>query len=113
MILLAPTADRLYAACDTRFARMMAAGALAEAAALAARGLDPDLPAMKAVGLPELLRHLRGETGAGRRDRRGSARHPAVRKAPDDVVSPSSRAGFDAERAFFRRSAALHAPVCR
>jgi tRNA dimethylallyltransferase len=40
---------------------MMAAGALAEAAALAARALDPNLPAMKAVGLPELLRHLRGE----------------------------------------------------
>jgi tRNA dimethylallyltransferase len=61
MILLTPPRDRLYAVCDTRFARMMAAGALAEAAALAARNLDPDLPAMKAVGLPELLRHLHGE----------------------------------------------------
>jgi tRNA dimethylallyltransferase len=61
MILLAPPRDRLYAVCETRFARMMAAGALAEAAALAARGLDPGLPAMKAVGLPELLCHLRGE----------------------------------------------------
>jgi tRNA dimethylallyltransferase len=29
--------------------------------ALASRGLAPDLPAMKAVGLPELRRHLRGE----------------------------------------------------
>src|SRR5262249_33435435 len=46
----------------TRFARMIETGALAEAAALDARGLDPGLPAMKAVGLPELLRHLRGET---------------------------------------------------
>ena len=62
IILLAPPRDRLYAACDTRFARMIQADALGEAAALAARGLDPDLPAMKAVGLPELLRHLRGET---------------------------------------------------
>jgi tRNA dimethylallyltransferase len=61
MILLAPPRDWLYAGCHTRFARMMAAGALAEVAALAARGLDPGLPAMKAVGLPELLRHLRGE----------------------------------------------------
>jgi tRNA dimethylallyltransferase len=61
MILLAPPRDRLYAVCETRFAGMMAAGALAEAEALAARDLDPDLPAMKAVGLPELLRHLRGE----------------------------------------------------
>jgi len=60
-ILLAPPRDRLYAVCDARFARMIAAGALAEVVALAARGLDPDLPAMKAVGLPELLSHLRGE----------------------------------------------------
>jgi len=60
-ILLAPPRDRLYAACDARFARMIASGALAEAVALAARGIDPDLPAMKAVGLPELLSHLRGE----------------------------------------------------
>jgi tRNA dimethylallyltransferase len=41
---------------------MIAAGALDEAAVLAERGLDPALPAMKAVGLPELLRHVRGET---------------------------------------------------
>jgi tRNA dimethylallyltransferase len=61
-ILLAPPRDRLYAACNTRFARMIETGALAEAAALDARGLDPGLPAMKAVGLHELLRHLRGET---------------------------------------------------
>jgi tRNA dimethylallyltransferase len=60
-ILLAPLRDRLYAACDARFARMIEAGALAEAATLAARGLDPDLPAMKAVGLPELLSYLRDE----------------------------------------------------
>ena len=60
-ILLMPPRERLYAACDTRFARMIEAGALGEAAALAARGLDPELPAMKAVGVPELLRHLGGE----------------------------------------------------
>ena len=40
---------------------MIESGALAEAAALAARGIDPDLPAMKAVGLSELLSHLQGE----------------------------------------------------
>ena len=60
-ILLMPPREALYAACDARFLRMIEAGALAEAAALAARGLAPDLPAMKAVGVPELLRHLRGE----------------------------------------------------
>jgi tRNA dimethylallyltransferase len=60
-ILLMPPREHLYAACDARFAAMIEAGALAEATALAARGLDPDLPAMKAVGLPELIRHLRGD----------------------------------------------------
>jgi tRNA dimethylallyltransferase len=60
-LLMMPPREALYAACDARFAAMVAAGALVEAAALAARQLDPDLPAMKAVGVPELLRHLRGE----------------------------------------------------
>jgi tRNA dimethylallyltransferase len=60
-ILLAPPREQLYAACDNRFTRMIEAGALAEVAALAARDLDPDLPAMKAAGLPELLSYLRGE----------------------------------------------------
>jgi len=60
-ILLAPSREVLYAACNARFLGMIAKGALDEAAALAARGLAPGLPAMKAVGVPELLRHLRGE----------------------------------------------------
>jgi tRNA dimethylallyltransferase len=59
--LLAPPRGALYAACDARFAAMIAAGGLTEAAALLARDLNPELPAMKAVGLPELFRHLRGE----------------------------------------------------
>ena len=40
---------------------MLAAGALEEVRALAARGLDPALPAMKAHGVPWLIRHLAGE----------------------------------------------------
>jgi tRNA dimethylallyltransferase len=57
-ILLAPLRDRLYAACNARLVQMIEAGALSEAAALVARRLDPSLPAMKAVGLPELLSYL-------------------------------------------------------
>ncbi len=60
-ILLMPPRDRLYRACDARFAAMIDAGALGEAAALMARGLDPDLPALKALGLQQLMRHLHGE----------------------------------------------------
>jgi tRNA dimethylallyltransferase len=60
-LLLMPPRATLYAACDARFAAMIEAGGLDEAAALLKRGLAPDLPVMKAVGLPELFRHLRGE----------------------------------------------------
>lgn len=51
--------EDLHARAAARFDAMMAAGALEEARAMA--GLDPMLPAMKAIGLPELLAHLRGE----------------------------------------------------
>jgi tRNA dimethylallyltransferase len=60
-IFLAPERDQLYARIDARFDAMLAAGALEEVAALAARDLDPLLPAMKAHGVPALTRHLRGE----------------------------------------------------
>ncbi len=40
---------------------MLGAGALKEVGRLAARQLDPLLPAMKAHGVPALIRHLRGE----------------------------------------------------
>lgn len=43
-----------------RWHAMLAEGAVEEARALAAFGLDPDLPAMRAHGVPELLDHLAG-----------------------------------------------------
>ncbi|MFH1344169.1 MAG: tRNA (adenosine(37)-N6)-dimethylallyltransferase MiaA [Pseudomonadota bacterium] len=60
-LFLAPDRDQLYARIDARFDAMLAAGALEEVEALAARNLDPLLPAMKAHGVPALIRHLRGE----------------------------------------------------
>jgi len=51
----------LVARIEARFAGMLAAGALEEVRALAARRLDPSLPAMKAHGVPWLIRHLNGE----------------------------------------------------
>jgi tRNA dimethylallyltransferase len=60
-IFLVPERDELFARIDRRFDAMMVAGALDEARALAARRLDPDLPAMKAHGVPWLVRHLNGE----------------------------------------------------
>ncbi|MDB5618875.1 MAG: tRNA delta(2)-isopentenylpyrophosphate transferase [Tardiphaga sp.] len=58
---LTPDRDELYARIDARFDVMLRAGALDEVAALAARRLDPLLPAMKAHGVPALIRHLAGE----------------------------------------------------
>jgi tRNA dimethylallyltransferase len=60
-LFLAPQRDDLYARIDARFDTMLKAGALQEVAALAARRLDPLLPAMKAHGVPALIRHLQGE----------------------------------------------------
>jgi tRNA dimethylallyltransferase len=60
-IFLMPDRDELLRRIDARFDAMMAAGALGEVRVLAARGLDPALPAMKAHGVPWLIRHLAGE----------------------------------------------------
>jgi tRNA dimethylallyltransferase len=60
-IFLAVERKDLVARIETRFAAMLEAGALGEVTALAARRLDPLLPAMKAHGVPWLIRHLKGE----------------------------------------------------
>ncbi|HRL07016.1 MAG TPA: tRNA (adenosine(37)-N6)-dimethylallyltransferase MiaA, partial [Brevundimonas diminuta] len=64
-LVVEPPRERLYASCDARVDLMMAHGALNEVRALVARDLDPDLPAMKAVGVRELAAHLRGELSLG------------------------------------------------
>ncbi|WP_409018365.1 tRNA (adenosine(37)-N6)-dimethylallyltransferase MiaA [Brevundimonas vesicularis] len=60
-LVIEPERARLYANCDARVLQMMQMGALEEVRALVARDLDPGLPAMKAVGVPELISHLHGE----------------------------------------------------
>ena len=59
-ILIDPPRDALRAAITTRWHAMMAQGALEEVRALAAQGLDPALPAMRAHGVPELAAMLAG-----------------------------------------------------
>jgi tRNA dimethylallyltransferase len=51
----------LYRRIDVRLDAMLAAGAHQEVRALASRRLDAALPAMKAHGVPWLIRHLNGE----------------------------------------------------
>jgi len=57
-VFLAPERDDLLRRIDERFDAMMAAGALEEVRMLAARKLATDLPAMKAHGVPWLIRYL-------------------------------------------------------
>ncbi len=83
-IFLMPERDELLKRIDTRFDAMMASGALDEVRALAARELDPNLPAMKAHGVPWLVRHLKGEIAlaeaveGGKRDTRQYTKRQAT-----------------------------------
>jgi len=69
---LLPERATLYARCDARFAAMLEQGAVAEVAALLAQQLDPDLPVMRAIGVPEIAGHLRGEWSLDHARERGA-----------------------------------------
>ena len=83
-VFLMPERDELGLRIDARFDAMMAAGALEEVRALAARNLDPNLPAMKAHGVPWLIRYLKGEipiaeaVAQGKRDTRRYTKRQAT-----------------------------------
>lgn len=65
IIRLMPELNDLEARCSTRFDMMMDAGALDEVKALATMNLDKSLPAMKAIGVAELLSYLEGQCSLG------------------------------------------------
>ena len=81
-LVLEPPREALRAACDARFRAMIGQGALAEVEALLARGLDPALPAMKAVGVRELGDYLAGRTSLDQaiRDAQAATRQYAKRQ---------------------------------
>tara|TARA_R110000744_G_scaffold220833_3_gene339680 strand:+ start:6183 stop:7100 length:918 start_codon:yes stop_codon:yes gene_type:complete len=60
-IAIEPGRQALYDRIDRRFEVMLAEGALDEVRAFASLGLDSLLPASKALGVPPLMAHLRGE----------------------------------------------------
>lgn len=60
-IVIEPDRQALYDRIDLRFDLMLDQGALEEVARFKARGLAPDLPAMKALGVPQLMAHLEGD----------------------------------------------------
>ena len=61
VITLIPEREILYDGVNQRFDWMLENGAMDEVRALDSLGLDPALPAMKAVGVPELRAAIRGE----------------------------------------------------
>ena len=60
-IVLEPDRDWLVDRILRRFRLMVEAGAVDEVEALLKQELSPSLPAMKALGVPELVRHLAGD----------------------------------------------------
>lgn len=60
ILVLPPRAD-VIAACDARFAAMIAAGAVDEVRALLARGVARDAPVMRILGAAQIADHLAGE----------------------------------------------------
>jgi tRNA dimethylallyltransferase len=96
-----PDRDVLLRRIDARFDAMMAAGAMDEVRALAGRHLAPNLPAMKAHGVPWLIRHLNGEIAlaeaieGGKRDTRQYTKRQATwfrNQLPDFTWAAPERA---------------------
>ncbi len=59
-VVINPPRETLYQRCDDRLEQMLAHGAMDEVAALMSRGLDPNLPVMKALGVAPLAACLSG-----------------------------------------------------
>lgn len=60
-LLLLPPREWLRARCDARLEAMFTAGAVEEVQALLERQLDPSLPVMTAIGVPQIAAWLTGE----------------------------------------------------
>ncbi|MGF7149187.1 tRNA dimethylallyltransferase [Sphingomonas zeicaulis] len=60
-LLLLPPRDWLQRRCDERFVTMLETGGIEEAEALAARDLDPALPVMRAIGVPDIIAWRKGD----------------------------------------------------
>lgn len=70
--ILLPPRDWLYPRCDARFAQMLLGGAIEEVRALLARQLDPALPVMHAIGVPEIAALLSGSATPAEAQARGA-----------------------------------------
>ncbi|MEE4205026.1 MAG: tRNA (adenosine(37)-N6)-dimethylallyltransferase MiaA [Erythrobacter sp.] len=77
---LLPEREALYERCDARFEAMLREGAVDEVETLLERDLDPALPVMRAIGVPEIAAFLADEIsretmiGAGQQSTRNYAK---------------------------------------
>ena len=101
---LLPERAALKARIDARFHAMMEQGALSEVERLAARGLDPALPVMRAHGVPGLIDYLRGDAtlaeaiARGQRDTRAYSKRQVtfVRHQLPEFAMVAPEAGWEA-----------------
>jgi len=115
-LVLLPPRDWLYRRCGERFARMVDQGAADEVRALLERGLDPDLPVMRAIGVREIAAWLNGESSRDEAIAAGSqatrryakrqytwfehqppAQWPRLREPLDDSTMPGALALLEAK----------------
>ena len=104
-------ARELYRRIDARFDAMLAAGALDEVRALGGARPRSALPAMKAHGVPWLIRHLKGEIDlaeaaeGGKRDTRRYTKRQATwfrHQLPDWTWVAADMAAAEIRRALGR-----------
>ena len=86
-----PDATGCSARIDARFCAMLEQGAIEEVDALVARGLDPALPAMRAIGVPEIAAWRAGTLDRPHDDRARTGRQPPICQAPAHLVPHISR----------------------
>ncbi len=72
-LVVLPERSLLHARIDRRFATMLRSGALEEVRALLALALSPDMPVMKAIGVPQIASLLAGEMSEAEVIERGAA----------------------------------------
>jgi len=97
-LVVLPERNWVYERCDLRFETMLREGAVGEVEALLARELDPDLPVMRAIGVPEIAAFLadaiprEAMIGAGQQATRNYAKRQFTwfrRQVPEDWARAS------------------------
>lgn len=75
-LIMLPEREWLYSRCNARFEWMLDNGAMDEVATLLERQLHPDLPVMRAIGVPEIAAEMAGRSidpGASLKERGGAS----------------------------------------